>query len=177
MKAKIQENWGWFLALGIALVLGGLVLIAAPLATTITVTYFIGAVLLIGGAVQVYNALKTQGTGHFIWNLLTGIIALIGGILIFVNPVIGTFALTLTLAATFVAQGVSQLLLGFKLRPHEGWIWVIVAGAVSLAAGIMIWVDLPGSVAWALGLIAGVSVLVNGWSYIAIALAARASKG
>jgi uncharacterized membrane protein HdeD (DUF308 family) len=52
-----------------------------------------------------------------------------------------------------------------------------VAGIVSLAAGVMIWIDLPGSATWALGLIAGVSVLVNGWSYIAIALAARASKG
>ena len=38
MKKKIQENWGWFLALGIALVIGGVILIAAPLATSIAVT-------------------------------------------------------------------------------------------------------------------------------------------
>ncbi len=176
MKAKIQQNWGWFLALGIALVIGGLILIAAPLATSLTVTYFIGAVLLIGGLVQVYNALKTSGTAHFIWNLLTGVIAIIGGVLIFVNPVVGTFALTLTLAATFIAQGVSQIILGLKIRPHQGWVWVLIAGLVSLAAGVMIWMELPASAAWALGLVAGISVLINGWSYIAIALAARASK-
>lgn len=177
MKAKIQENWGWFLVLGVALVIGGIILIAAPLATSIAVTFLIAAVFIIGGLVQVYNAFKTQGTSSFLWNLITGIIAVIGGILIYVNPIVGAFTLTLLLAAIFAAQGISQILLAFKLKPHEGWVWVLVAGIVSLAAGVMIWIDLPGSATWALGLIAGVSVLVNGWSYIAIALAARASKG
>ncbi|WP_428646366.1 HdeD family acid-resistance protein [Roseibium sp.] len=176
MKAKIQQNWGWFLALGIALVIGGVILIAAPLATSIAVTILIAAVLFVGGLVQIYNALRTTGTAHFIWNLLTGVIAVIGGVVIYVNPLAGTFALTLVIAAIFIAQGVSQILLAFKLKPHEGWFWVLVAGLVSLAAGVMIWMDLPGSAAWALGLIAGISVLLNGWSYIAIALAARASK-
>ncbi|WP_299472227.1 HdeD family acid-resistance protein [uncultured Roseibium sp.] len=177
MKAKIQENWGWFLALGVALVIGGIILIAAPLATSIAVTILIAAVLFIGGLVQIYNAFKTKGTSSFLWNLITGIVAVIGGILIYVNPIVGAFTLTLLLAAIFAAQGISQILLAFKLKPHEGWVWVLIAGVVSLGAGIMIWLDLPGSASWALGLIAGVSVLVNGWSYIAIALAARASKG
>ncbi|GAB4542420.1 MAG: HdeD family acid-resistance protein [Roseibium sp.] len=176
MKRKIQENWGWFLALGIALVVGGVILIAAPLATSIAVTILIAVVLFVGGLVQIYNAFKTKETSSFLWNLVTGIIAVVGGIVIYVNPLAGTFALTLVIAAIFAAQGISQILLAFKLKPHEGWVWVLIAGIVSLAAGVMIWMDLPGSAAWALGLIAGVSVLVNGWSYIAIALAARASK-
>ncbi|WP_298958510.1 HdeD family acid-resistance protein [uncultured Roseibium sp.] len=177
MKQKIQENWGWFLTLGVALVIGGMILIAAPLATSIAVTVLIAAVLFIGGLVQIYNSLKTKGTSSFLWNLITGIVAVIGGILIYVNPIVGAFTLTLLLAAIFAAQGISQILLAFKLKPHEGWVWVLVAGIVSLAAGLMIAIDLPGSASWALGLIAGVSVLINGWSYIAIALAARAAKG
>jgi len=177
MRKKIQDNWGWFLALGIALVIGGMILIAAPLATSIAVTILIAAVLFVGGLVQIYNAFKTQGSGSFLWNLITGLIAVIGGIVIYVNPLAGTFALTLVIAAIFIAQGISQILLAFKLKPHEGWVWVLVAGLVSLAAGVMIWLELPSSAAWALGLLAGISVLINGWSYIAIALAAKASKG
>jgi uncharacterized membrane protein HdeD (DUF308 family) len=176
MKKKIQDNWGWFLALGIALVIGGLILIAAPLATSVAVTILIAVVLFVGGLVQVYNAFKTHGTGSFLWNLITGIIAVIGGIVIYANPLAGTFALTLVIAAIFIAQGISQILLAFKLKPHEGWVWVLIAGLVSLAAGIMIWLELPSSAGWALGLLAGISVLINGWSYIAIALAAKASK-
>lgn len=175
-QSKIQDNWGWFLALGIALSVGGMILITAPLATSIAVTTLIAAVLFVGGLVQIYHAFKTQGTAAFLWDLITGVIAVIGGIVIYVNPLAGTFALILVIAAIFAAQGISQVLLAFKLRPHEGWVWVLIAGGVSLVAGILIWMDLPGSAAWALGLIAGISVLVNGWSYIAIALAARASK-
>lgn len=176
MKAKIRENWIWFLVLGIALVVGGMILIAAPHATSIAVTFLIACVLLVGGLVQVYNAFKTKGTSTFIWNLLTGIIAVIGGGLILANPVVGAFALTLVIAASFAAQGISQIIFAFKLRPHDGWIWLLIAGIVALAAGIMIWMDLPGSVGWVLGLIAGISVLVNGWSYIAIALAAKSDR-
>ncbi len=175
-QSKIQENWGWYLALGIALILGGIILIALPLATSIAVTILIAAVLFVGGLVQIYHAFKTQGTAGFLWDLITGVIAVLGGIIIYVNPLAGTFALTLVIAAIFAAQGVSQMILAFKLRPHEGWVWVLIAGVVSLAAGILIWMDLPGSATWALGLIAGASALVNGWSYVAIALAAKASK-
>jgi len=177
MKAKIQENWVWFLVLGIALVIGGMILIAAPLATSVAVTLLIAAVFLVGGLFQIYNAFKVQGWSGFLWNLITGIVAVIGGIVIYVNPLVGTFALTLVIAAIFLAQGITQIMLAFKIKPHEGWHWVAIAGAISLVAGGLIWFDLPGSAAWALGLIAGVSVLMNGWSYIAIALAARASKG
>lgn len=175
-REKVQDNWVWFLVLGIALVIGGIVLIAAPLATSIAVTLLIAAVFFVGGLFQIYHAFKTKGWSGFLWNLITGLIAVIGGIVIYVNPLAGTFALTLVIAATFVAQGITQLLLAFKIRPHEGWFWVAIAGAVSLGAGLMIWMDLPGSAVWVLGLIAGISVLMNGWSYIALALAAKASK-
>ncbi|SHM13927.1 HdeD family acid-resistance protein [Roseibium suaedae] len=175
IRQKIEDNWGWFLALGLCLLLGGMILIAAPLASSIAITLLMAAVLVVGGLVQIYQAFRAKG-GQM-WSLVTGIIAVIGGIVIYTNPLAGTFALTLVIAAVFIAQGVSQLLLGFKLKPHEGWFWVVLAGLVSLLAGVMIWMELPSSAAWAVGLVAGISVMFNGWSYIAIALAARAMKG
>jgi uncharacterized membrane protein HdeD (DUF308 family) len=173
---KIEDNWLWFLILGIALLIGGLILIAAPLASSVAITLLIAAVLFIGGLIQIYQAIRGKGSGSHFWSLITGVIAVIGGIVIYANPLAGTFALTLVIAAVFIAQGISQLLLGFKLKPHQGWVWIALAGAVSLVAGIMIWMELPSSAAWALGLLAGISVMFNGWSYIAIALAAKAMK-
>ncbi|MBD8890369.1 HdeD family acid-resistance protein [Roseibium litorale] len=177
IRQRIVDNWGWFLALGICLLIGGMILIAAPLASSIAITLLMAAVLLVGGLVQIYQALTSKSGGRHLWSLITGIIAVIGAIVIYTNPLAGTFALTLVIAAVFIAQGISQLLLGFQLKPHQGWLWVVTAGAVSLLAGVMIWMELPDSAAWALGLVAGISVMFNGWSYIAIALAARAVKG
>lgn len=175
-RSRIENNWIWILILGIVLVIAGIVLIAAPLASSIAVTYLIAACLIIGGAVQIYHATKSQGWRGFIWSLITGIIALVGGVAIIVFPLAGVFAATLVVAVSFIAQGVSQLVLGFKLKPANEWKWVALAGLISLVAGLLIWFDLPGSATWVLGLIAGISVMFNGWSYIAIALAARAAK-
>ncbi|WP_417680463.1 HdeD family acid-resistance protein [Roseibium sp.] len=176
LKQKIEHNWGWILALGILLVLGGVILIAAPLASSIAVTLLIAAVLVVGGVFQIIQAFRTQNWSGFLWSMIVGVIAVIGGIVIYTNPLAGTFALTLVIAAVFIAQGVSQLLLAFKIKPHSGWGWVAFAGVIAILAGFMIWWELPSSAAWALGLIAGISVMLNGWSYIAIALAAKAMK-
>src|SRR5690606_19026394 len=53
---RLRANWGWLLALGVVLVIGGLILIAAPLASSIAITLLIAAVLVIGGLVQIYHA-------------------------------------------------------------------------------------------------------------------------
>lgn len=170
---RLRANWGWLLALGAVLVIGGLILIAAPLASSIAITLLIAAVLVIGGLVQIYHAFKSQGWSGFLWDLVTGIIAVVGGIVIYTHPLAGTLALTLVVAAVFLAQGVSQLVFGYRLRPTRGWGWIVAAGVISIAAGLMIWFEFPASAGWALGLIAGLSVTFNGWSYIAIALAVR----
>jgi uncharacterized membrane protein HdeD (DUF308 family) len=93
LKQKIEHNWGWILALGILLVLGGLVLIAAPLASSIAVTLLIAAVLVVGGVFQIIQAFRTQNWSGFLWSLIVGVIAVIGGIVIYTNPLAGTFAL------------------------------------------------------------------------------------
>lgn len=161
----VRQKWGWFLALGIVLVIGGALMIALPLASSIAVTLIIAIVFAVGGAVQLWHAFSVPGWGGFIWNIATGAIALAGGIAVYFNPVIGAAALTLVVAA---------ILLAMKIRPHDGWGWVLTAGIVSAIAGLAIWFEFPSSAVWVLGLLAGVSVLINGWSFIAIALAARA---
>ncbi|WP_235974866.1 HdeD family acid-resistance protein [Stappia albiluteola] len=169
----VRDKWVLFLILGIVLVIGGLLAITVPLASSIAVAIVIAAVLVIGGVVQIWQSFSVKGWGGFLWQLITGIVALVGGVLIYANPVFGALALTIVVAAIFIAQGASQLVLGFRIRPHDGWGWIVTGGVISILAGLMIWFEFPVSGTWALGLLAGISILFNGWSYIAIALAAR----
>ena len=169
----VREKWGWFLALGVALIIGGFAMITVPLASSIAVTIVIAIVFAIGGIVQIWHAFSVKEWSGYLWNMLTGIVALVGGGAIYFNPVIGAFALTLVIAAILLAQGVTQVLLGFKVRPHDGWGWLIAAGLISIVASLCIWFEFPTSALWALGVLAGASVLMNGWSYVAIALSAR----
>ena len=169
----VRAKWGWFLALGIALALGGALMIALPLASSIAVTMIIAAVFVVGGILQIWHAFSVKGWSGFLWNVATGLIALIGGAAVYYNPLVGTFTLTLVVAGILLAQGGTQSLLALEVRPHDGWGWVLAAGVISILAGLCIWLEFPTSALWALGLLGGVAVLTNGWSYIAIALAAR----
>ncbi|HZI75433.1 MAG TPA: DUF308 domain-containing protein, partial [Gemmatimonadales bacterium] len=85
----------------------------------------------------------------------------------------GVLSLTIVVAALFLAEGVLELVLAFRLRPQEGWAWVLLSGLLAIAVGALIAADLPSSATWALGVLAGVNMLATGWSFAFLALAAR----
>jgi len=76
-------------------------------------------------------------------------------------------------AAIFLAKGVTQLILGFQMRPHSGWGWMIFSGILSAIVGILIWIYFPGSTVFTLGTLAGISLIFTGWTYIMISMSAK----
>ena len=107
----VRAKWIWFLLLGIALVIGGTAMIALPLASSIAVTLVIALVFTVGGVLQIWHSFSVKEWSGFLWNIATGVIALIGGVTIYINPAVGAFTLTLVIAGILLAQGVTQLLL------------------------------------------------------------------
>lgn len=169
----VRQHWGWFLALGIVFIIGGTFAILAPFVASVVVTLVVAVVLVILGILQIIHAWRVQSWGGFLWQLIIGLVILIGGIAIYLNPVAGTLALTLVVAALFLAKGIFQIILGFQLRPHDGWGWIVAAGVIAAIVGIMIWFNFPFSGVYALGILAGISLIFTGWAYVAISLAAR----
>jgi len=173
ISQTVQEKWGWFMLLGVVFLIGGVFAIAMPLVSSIAVGIFLAAVLVVAGIFQVWQAFSVQSWTGFIWQLLIGIIMLLGGIAIYMSPATGSVALTLVIAAVFIAKGIFQIVLGFRLRPQDGWGWILTAGIIALAAGIMIVSNYPFSGLWVPGTLAGISLIFTGWSYIALGLAAK----
>jgi uncharacterized membrane protein HdeD (DUF308 family) len=177
-RRLISEKWGWFLALGIVLIVVGMAAIVFPLVSTIAAKIMLGWLFLIGGVFMVMHAFSSQGWQGFIWSLLIGVLYLIAGGYLAFFPLTGLFTLAILLAALFLAEGVAEIIMAFKVRPHEGWGFMLLSGIAALAVGVMIALDLPGSATWALGLLVGINLLFSGWSYIFLALAGRrASEG
>lgn len=172
VETVVAENRTWFMILGILLIILGFVAIFFPFLSTIAAKIFFGWILLIGGVVQVVHAFSTQKWSAFFFDLLVGILyVFVGGWLAFF-PLTGIITLTILLAATFVAQGILELVMAFKLRPMEGWVWVLIAGLLAAVVGIMIFMQLPSSAIWAIGLLTGINLLSSGWAYFFLALAA-----
>jgi uncharacterized membrane protein HdeD (DUF308 family) len=172
-RRLIAEKWGWFLALGIVLIVAGLVAIAFPLFSTIAAKIMLGWLFLIGGVMMILHAFQAPGWQGFLWELLIGILyAVAGGYLAFF-PLTGLLTLAILLAVLFIVEGIFEVIMALRVRPHEGWGFLLLSGLAALAVGVMIYMDLPGSAVWALGLLVGINLIFSGWSYVFLALAGR----
>ncbi len=171
--AQVRDHWGWFLGLGIVFIIGGVFAIAMPLIASVTVAIVVGWSLIFVGAIQVYQAWSTRTWGGFIWQLIIGLVVLVGGIAMIINPIVAAVTLTLLLGAVFLAKGVMQIMLGLRYRPHTGWGWIVAAGVLAIIVSLMILFSWPFSGLWVPGTLAGISLIFSGWSYVAISMAAR----
>jgi len=174
--ATISENRTWFFILGILLIVLGAVAIAFPFLTTIATKIFVGWLFLIGGIVQIVHAFSTKGWSEFFLNLLMGVLFLIAGAWLAFFPLTGIVTLTIFLAAMFAIQGIIEIAMALRMRPDDGWGWMLFAGIVALAVGIMIVMDLPSSAAWAIGLLVGINLLMTGVAYLFLPMAASRTQ-
>jgi len=172
-RHDITRNWSWFLALGILLVLVGIAAIAFPFLSTIAAKIALGWILLIAGIGEIIHAFYVKRWAGFFWNLIIGVLYLLVGFWLAFFPLTGIFSLTIILAALFIADGILEIAMAFRMRPHESWGWLLFSGIVAIAAGVLIVLSLPFSAVWALGLLAGVKLLVWGWSFIFLALTGK----
>ncbi len=170
---EARKNAKWLIGLGIVQVIFGLLAIGCPLVTGIVVSVFVGAMLLVSGIGRIIQAFKANSWGVGMLALLIGALTVIAGVVMLFRPVVGLATLTLVLAFYFLFEGISTLVVAWRMRPAQGWGWVFFNGLVSLLLGILIWRQWPVSGAWAIGTIVGIHILFNGWSMIMIGALAR----
>jgi uncharacterized membrane protein HdeD (DUF308 family) len=172
-KQTVADNWGWFLTLGIVLVVAGIAAIMFPLVSTIAAKIALGWIFLAAGIVMIIHAFSIQKWGGFLMELLLGVLYLFAGGWLAFFPFTGIVTLTILLAALFLAEGVVEVIMGFRVRPHEGWGWLVFSGLIAVAVGLLIAAELPSSAVWAIGLLVGVNLLSTGISFIVVALAGK----
>jgi uncharacterized membrane protein HdeD (DUF308 family) len=134
----IQAQWVWFILLGIVLMAAGCVAIVLPAISTIAAGKILGTVLCFGGFVQIVQSSKIQNWLGFMWHLLLGIFAAIGGVLIYIDSLYGVVAITILIAIIFAVLGVSQIAFALKVRRMTAWQWFLVSGGIALLASALL---------------------------------------
>ncbi len=174
IKDALTKSWKLLLTAGIiSVVLGAIAIIVPPLAS-VTITYLVGILLLIGAVAFVAEAISRGSTGHRIWSALLAVLYVFAGVWLIINPVSGTITLTWILAIFFLLIGVLRLIAGIASRgkvPNAGW--TIVNGVLSIVIAVLVIGDLPSSAAWAIGLLVGIQLLFDGFALIATAMAGK----
>jgi uncharacterized membrane protein HdeD (DUF308 family) len=169
----LYSKWWWFLALGIVLVAGGALAVALPGFSTFAASVVLGVVLVLAGVIKMIQSLQIKEWHGFVWQELTGAAEVVGGVLIYFNPLKGALTITLLIALVFFVQGILQIALAVSVRKQEGWHWFAASGLVSVVASAALALKLRYTLAYTPGAIAGISLLVAGVAYVVIALTMR----
>lgn len=173
IETAVAENRGWFVALGVLLIVVGAVSIGAPFATTIVAKTFLGWLFLVTGISQAIHAFFAQGWRGFLGDLLIGVLYIAVGVWLAFFPLTGIIGLTVLLAMTFLIEGLLKFQIGLKIRPTSGWLSIIISGLIAIAAGILLFMGLPGTAPWAIGLLVGVNILMSGVAFLLLAFGAN----
>jgi uncharacterized membrane protein HdeD (DUF308 family) len=169
------EKWWQFALLGAGLLLLGLFVLGHLSAATIASAIVFGAAVLIGGAIQIAHAFSMREWGGFLFSLALGVLYAIFGIVLILNPIAASYALTLVFAALLIASGIVRFVLAWRFWPLLGWM-LVVSGAVGVLAGVVILSGWPMTGLWVLGLCLAIDLIMHGVWWLVFGFALRAGR-
>ncbi|MFL6689315.1 MAG: HdeD family acid-resistance protein [Alphaproteobacteria bacterium] len=152
--------------LGLAMTVVGVIAIGFPIVSTLATALFVGWMFLLAGVFLFVGSFTVHGTGPFFGAMLMALLMIAAGVFLLFHPLAGAIALTIVLGVLFLVQGAFELALAFEMRPHGGWVWMLLSGAASVILSLVIAVGLPGISLIALGILLGINFLSTGLGYI-----------
>lgn len=159
---KVKAGRATLMWSGIAMIVIGAVSIAFPFISTLSVTLFMAALLIVSGIATSIGAFSVVGTGPFFGFLILGLLNLAAGVFVLNNPFIGMVYLTALAGIIFILQGVHEMSFAISVRHSKGLVWQLVSSLVSVAAGIILITSLMEASLWFVGFIFGLNFLSTG---------------
>ena len=176
--SHLGKEWWCFLITGMLLVIAGTLSITYPLFTSFGVVILIGAVLIVSGVATIISAFWAGKWSAFFVHILSGLLYLVIGFVITETPFESLTVLTLMLAGFFIVGGGFRIVMALVEKYHH-WGWGLVNGVVTLTLGLIIFrafrhlPEEPGGVLWIIGLLVGLELLFNGWTWVMLSLAIK----
>jgi uncharacterized membrane protein HdeD (DUF308 family) len=171
--SSVRDKWGWFVGLGVVLLLLGVFALGDAVAVTLISTVFIGAMLMVGGVFQVVHAFMVKTWSSFLMNLTGGVLYAIGGVLIMEEPVQGAVVITLFLIVAIVVGGILRIVIALRHREMRSWWLIVLSGLVSFLIGMLLYASLPWSGLWVLGTLVGIELIVQGITWLMFGMTLR----
>ncbi len=155
-----RRRTGWDIALGIIMIIGGVVALTHVVAATAVSVLFLGWVAIFGGLVMVVAALTRWGQDGFWALLIGGFVIGILGLVLLRNPVGAAFALTVIAGFMFILGGIMRIAAAFAIE-NGRWL-LVLSGVLSLALGVLVFTNLVAATLGLLGVLLGVQLLMDG---------------
>jgi uncharacterized membrane protein HdeD (DUF308 family) len=170
---ELRRARRWLTIAGVLSVVGGAVAIVLPNIASVATAIFVGWLLVFSSALSLVDAFSTRDRGRMAVRLLMALVSLAAGLYLLLAPLDGTFTLTVMLVIWFVAIGIARLVVAATDRDRREGLLIGLSGALSLALGLLIALELPDSANWAIGLLVGIELVFTGALMIAFARSLR----
>ncbi len=160
---------------GVGLVILGALAVWAPQMTGMTVSVIVGVVLIIGGIVRTTFAWIATGWGSLFLRAAVGILTIIAGVYMIMEPNVGLQVLAIVLIFYLFADGITSLIFAVRLPPATGGAWMMLGAIASLVIGILMWMQWPASGELAVGILIGIKLILDGVTLIGVGSIAKAA--
>ena len=148
--------------LGVFWIILGLVAIATAYVATVATMLMFGVLLLLAGVAQLAHAWSFPGPDRS-WEFLTGLIYLLVGLVLVIDPVNGAIGLTFLIGMLLLVRGAVQLAMAATGRRFgRPPMWHFIGGILSLLLAILILAGLPETGTWFIGFMVGIELLLGG---------------
>ncbi|MDF2997346.1 MAG: hypothetical protein K0R27_2983 [Xanthobacteraceae bacterium] len=160
--SAMRAKWGWFVALGVLMLVAGLIALGNLVLGTVASVFYVGAMMAVAGVGEIFHAFQVKGWGAFFFWLLSGLLYLAAGIIAFMNPLLAAGVLTLLLGISLIVSAVFRGVAAWHARPHAGWGWLEASAIITLLLGIIILIGWPVNSLWILGMFLGIDLIFSG---------------
>jgi uncharacterized membrane protein HdeD (DUF308 family) len=168
----VHRHWKWFLGIGIALALLGVLALSSVVTTTFVSVLVFGWILIATSVLGFIHLFKVRAWSGFFINLLLAILDLVIGVLLIARPTLGALSLTLVMGILFFVGGLYRVSVALTTSlPHRTLL--LFNGFISILLGALIVLQWPVSGLWVIGLFLGVDLVFRGISLALLAVAGR----
>ncbi len=167
-----SRNWWVFLLRGVIALIFGLLAFLVPTITLASLILVFAAYAFVEGIFAVGAGLGAPGGTRW-WIVIGGILAILIGILTFLNPGATALVLVIYIGALWIVRGIAEVVTAITLRKMiEGeWLYILI-GVVSVLVGLYL-IVFPGDGAIALLWLIGFYAIFAGIMYLAMAFRLR----
>ncbi|MEV5872653.1 DUF308 domain-containing protein [Streptomyces sp. NPDC052101] len=172
----LRRDFGWLAALGVILVLAGIVGLFYTAVATLTSMLLFGWLLLIGGIVGLLHAVQARGTSFFWLGAVVAALNIAAGVVVIRLPHAAAAALAMFAALLFLSAGLFRLVGSLVVRgPQFGW--TLLLGAFDLLLGILVLGSWPSSSQYVIGTFFSLALLFDGLGLVAAGYGGRRIVG
>ena len=167
---QVRKSWGWFLVMGILLmVLGASCIVKAQTATTFSVLA-LGWILAISAVFWFIGSFQAWGWSGFFIYLLNALMSGVAGYLLIRHPDAGAAGVTMLLAVLFIVGGLFRIT-GAGVIQFPWWGWTVFSGLVSVGLGVYLLAIWGTASTFFIGIAIGVDLIFDSAALIAFAAA------